>query len=175
MTLRFENPKVDLMYGKKVCHRNHSDPNGRSVRRTSGACWACNCHLPEGPFTHNFGELPEQEYGYKVKYATEEEKRAAHVARQIKWNKENKEKYREAQERYHAKPEVIERRRERYANLTEEQREAIRIRQRSYYEKNKAARNAAAKEAYAEKKDIILARQRAAYHAKKEQDEHSGS
>lgn len=137
MKNRFEESKIEKMYGVKPCKRGHVGPNGKSVRTKHTGCWACECGLPDGPFTFDFGDLPQQEFRHRRKYATPEEAYAAHVARQAIWNKNNIDKFRAAQRRYSAKPEVIERKRTAYQNFSEEQREAVRERQRRYYQAHK--------------------------------------
>ena len=154
-----------LRYGKPCRARKHQDSTGQSLRTKDGKCLACEYHLPDGLFTHNCQNVAPITLPNK-KYATPEEARKAHVARQILWNKNNPEKYKAAQKRYTSKKEVKEHRVNKYAQMTEEQREAYRARQREQYHSMSP-----------EEKRALLDASKERYRLKKlkDQDEHSGS
>lgn len=142
MMLNFNRPKKDtLMYGKTVCPRNHTDMQGRPVRRIDTKhCWACDCKLPEGKFNFDFGELPQQEYKWNRKYNTPEEKRQARVASQVAWNKRNPEKVRGYVKKYSKTPGRLEKVKEKSKKYYAEHRDEILARNREQYYKAKEER-----------------------------------
>lgn len=158
----FEDYTENLMY-MKVCQRGHVGPNGRNVKIKKKGCLACQCRMPDGPFTHQF-ENVEEPTAHKRKYATKEEAYAAHVQRVIEWNNRNKDKTRVYQKTYGAKEERIKflkecyekkkvslvpgtnetyqqmwnrTQREKYALMPEDQKEIIRKQSRERYAKDR--------------------------------------
>ena len=161
-----EYPGELLKYGKPCKKHKHQDATGKSIRTKDGKCLACEYHLPDGLFTHNFQNVAPMP-SVRRKYATPEEAYRAHVARQVIWNKNHPEKFKAAQKRYTSKDEVKKRKNTRYAEMSAEDREAYRARQREQYRNMDPIEKRKMLDACKEK-----------YHAKKllkEKDEHSGS
>jgi hypothetical protein len=154
MMLNFNRPKKDsLMYGKRVCPKNHTDMQDRVVRRKTGGCWACQCGLPEGKFNFDFGDLPEQVYGYHGKYKTDEEKQQARIDAQMRWNERNYDKFRTYQKKYEGRADIKEKRAIAAAERYQAHKEECIKKRKIYYEENKEYILAQCKARYERKRD----------------------
>lgn len=156
---KFEDVDPTLLRYSKACKEGHCDSQGRGARLVkSGVCLACRYDLPDGPYSHNFGDKVAPKKSWKK--FTDEEGKARHIKRVMQWQKDNRDKVKPVQQKYNAKEEVKQRSRDAY----QAKKAAKQKRQREYYQANKDAILARQQELYYEKnKDIILARQRAAY------------
>lgn len=157
MTLNVNEPnKNTLMFGLRTCAKKHTDINNRPIRRKTGSCWFCDCSMAPGQHNIDFGELPTQEYKYKIKHHTAEEKRQARIDAQMRWNKANPEKCNEYLKKYSEKDEI---------------KKKASIRAAEYYQKNKETHNARQKAYYKLHREEILKTLKEKYQRKK--DEHS--
>jgi hypothetical protein len=130
-------PGDQLKYGKPCRPQAHQDSQGWSLRTEAGHCLACVFRLPAGLFEHSKTDVaPARRIS---KYNSADEARQAHVDRQKEWNKNNPEKFRAAQKRYHASEKYRARVKDRYLNLSEEKREIMREKQRQYYARKRLA------------------------------------
>ena len=136
--LNFNKPKKEtLMYGLRPCAKNHTDMQGRVVRRKSGSCWACSCGLPDGKFNYDFGDLPMQEYKYKNKHWTAEDKRKARVEAQMRWNERNPEKMEKYRKKYESRDDIREKRSKSSSEYYQKHKQECIEKRKIYYEKNK--------------------------------------
>ena len=144
---KFEEVNPTLLRYAKPCEKNHCDLQGRGVRlEHNGSCLACKYKMPDGPFSHDFGDqvIPKK----IVRKYSEEEGRARHIQRVMEWQRKNKDKVKVVQTRYNTKEETRAKNRAAYQLTKEKDCE----RQRAYY---------------AEHRDEILEKQREAHHKRR--------
>jgi hypothetical protein len=129
------------LFYRSVCKHNHVTTNGRGVQtRDTNMCLGCMLDLPPGPYTVEFTNITEiaDTLNGSRKYTSEEEQIAARSRASSRWNSRNPEKYRESQQRYNSKPEVIARKKQlrdqRWAAMSEEEKEQARAHRRAVYQ-----------------------------------------
>lgn len=136
--LIFEKLDPTTLRWGKPCKHGHCGPNGKSVRtKRYGMCMACKCELPPGPYTFDHGPLV-SDIGTKEQYNDIE----LHKKRVKEWREQNKEKYKEIQNRYRDKEDVKEKYRIKAKLKYEANKEEAKRKQREYYAKRKEARTA---------------------------------
>lgn len=134
-TVPWDQVPVDsLRLGRACKQQQHHDAQGQNMRFvSSGHCAACRYKFPPGLFEHTFENVQQNKNTLRRKYHTKEEARAAHIKRQMIWNKNNPEKYRAAQIAYSQRASTRDKRRNMYRDLPEEKKQVVRDRQTAYY------------------------------------------
>lgn len=153
-----------LVYGK-MCVHGHVNENGLCIRYArGGTCVRCSLSSMEDAMDEEI-ELYYNSKKSRVAKELTEEQRKRRSESSMRWTAKNKEKHKEYQNKYYAKPEVKEHNKkvkhEWYKNLTPEEKRAV-------LDREKVRRKAMTEEQKEERRASALA----AYHAKPKEERH---